>query len=99
MSPSHPLTPFTGLPSVVRLSVVLLAGLTAALIALLWPHWTTNPDLSHGLFMPVIFLLLLRESRAGTFRFLPASAGAIRLFADDKLRHAPHLLASRGLFH
>ena len=75
MSPPHPLTPFTGLPWVLRLSVVLLAGLTAALIALLWPHWTTNPDLSHGLFMPVIFLLLLRESRAGTFRFLPAGAG------------------------
>jgi ABC-type branched-subunit amino acid transport system ATPase component len=29
--------------------------------------------------------------------FLPARSGAIRLFADDKLRHAPHLLASRGL--
>ena len=77
MSPPQPLTPFTGLPSVVRLSVVLLAGLTVALIALLWPHWTTNPDLSHGLFMPVIFLLLLRESRAGTFRFLPDRSSRI----------------------
>ncbi len=72
MSTARPLASFAGLSIAVRLSVFLLAGLTAALCLLLWPHWLHNPDLSHGLFMPVIFLLLLRESRHGTARFLPA---------------------------
>ena len=75
MSPPRPLTPFARLPFAVMLSVALLTALVVALIGLLWPHWVNNPDLSHGLFMPVIFLLLLRESRAGTFRFLPGGAG------------------------
>ncbi len=65
-----PLAPFTRLPLAAKLSVLLLAALTAALGLLLWPHWRQNPDLSHGYFMPVIFLLLLRESRTGTLRFL-----------------------------
>ncbi len=80
MSPPRPLTPISGLPFAARLSVFLLGGLTVALCLLLWPHWRHNADLSHGLFMPVVFLLLLRESRAGPFRFLPAgrpAAGAL----------------------
>lgn len=72
MSSSSALTPFTRLPLAAKLSVVLLAALTVGLCLLLWPHWQQNPDLSHGYFMPVIFLLLLRESRAGTLRFLGA---------------------------
>src|ERR1022692_1792879 len=72
MTAPHPLASFASLPFSVRLSAVLLALLTATLTVLLWPHWLHNADLSHGLFMPVIFLLLLRESRAGTFRFLDA---------------------------
>ena len=64
------LTPFTRLPLAAQLSVCLLASLAVALCLLLWPHWQQNPDLSHGYFMPVIFLLLLRESRHGTGRFL-----------------------------
>jgi exosortase len=53
--------------------VLALAGLlTAALSALLWPQWRHNPDLSHGLFMPVIFVLLVYESRRrGPGRYLP----------------------------
>jgi exosortase len=40
--------------------------------ALLWPHWRSNPDLSHGYFMPVLFLVLLHESRSfGPARWLP----------------------------
>lgn len=53
----------------------LLATLAAGLIFLLWPQWLHNPDLSHGLFMPVIFLLLLHEARtAGPHRYLPATS-------------------------
>ena len=53
----------------------LLAGLATGLTALLWPQWLHNPDLSHGLFMPVIFLLLVYEARTtGTPRYLPATA-------------------------
>jgi exosortase len=52
-----------------------VVGLLAAAVALLswrlWPEWRHNPDLSHGLFMPVVFLLLLHDARAsGSRRFL-----------------------------
>ena len=55
----------------------LLAGALAAAIAALswhlWPEWRQNPDLSHGFFMPAVFLLLLHDSRSsGTPRFLRA---------------------------
>lgn len=49
-------------PAVIALIVVLL-GLIAGYCVMLWPEWLHNPDLSHGVFAPVIFLLLLRESR------------------------------------
>jgi len=43
---------------------------------LLWPAWMHNPDLTHGLLMPIFFFLLLRESRqAGPQRFLPGGWG------------------------
>ena len=46
--------------------------LVAAFSLLLWPQWRQNPDLSHGLFVPVIFFLLLHESRRhGPWRWLP----------------------------
>jgi exosortase len=81
----------------VKLSAVLLGALTLALCVLLWPHWLHNPDLSHGLFMPLIFLLLLRESRAGTPRFLAtgprATAALVGLLAGGLLA-----LAAGGLY-
>jgi exosortase len=40
----------------------------------LWPEWRHNPDLSHGFFTPVIFALLLVESRRhGTPRWLASN--------------------------
>ena len=48
-----------------------LAGFALLLTLQLWPAWTGNPDLSHGVFMPVAFLILLREARAGSRRYLP----------------------------
>jgi len=71
------------LPAVARLNVALLAALVAALTVLLWPHWRTNPDLSHGFFMPVIFLVLLAEGRRGTVRHPPA--GAVTLVSATAL--------------
>ncbi|MEO6876536.1 MAG: exosortase/archaeosortase family protein [Opitutaceae bacterium] len=71
MSHPRPLASFASLPTAAKVSVFLLGGLMVSLCALLWPHWLHNPDLSHGLFMPVVFLLLLRESRTGTLRFFP----------------------------
>jgi len=57
--------------------VVALAGLlTAGLCLHLWPEWMNNPDLSHGLFAPVLFLLLLSESRrSASQRFLEDGTG------------------------
>ncbi|MCX6956328.1 MAG: exosortase/archaeosortase family protein [Verrucomicrobia bacterium] len=65
----------------------LVVGFLAAAVALLswrlWPEWRQNPDLSHGLFMPVLFLLLLRDSCvSGTRRFVSAGwAGGTALAA------------------
>lgn len=54
-----------------RLNLAFLLGLLATLIVLLWPHWRENPDLSHSYFMPLIFVLLIKEARATqTPRFL-----------------------------
>jgi len=48
-----------------------IAVLLTVQIALLWPHWVSNPDLSHGFFTPLVFALLIAESvRHGTPRFL-----------------------------
>lgn len=55
-------------------NLALLAALGLTLTMLLWPHWSDNPDLSHGFFMPVIFVVLLAESRRGPRRHLPADA-------------------------
>ena len=72
----------------------------------LWPEWSRNPDLSHGIFTPLIFALLLAESRtvgdAGWFhsgrgtRMAAQLAGwfALMLFAIAGL-----LAASLGWSH
>ncbi|HEX2855106.1 MAG TPA: exosortase/archaeosortase family protein [Opitutaceae bacterium] len=63
-----------GLPLLAKFNLMALALAVVATCALLWPNWRTNPDLSHGFFMPVVFLALLHESRTtGTQRWLPAT--------------------------
>lgn len=62
------------LPWLAKFNLVLLGLLVASLTVLLWPHWRSNPDLSHGLFMLPLFLLLLHESRHGHRRYLRTSA-------------------------
>ena len=44
--------------------IVALGGLLTVLFCVkMLPEWRDNPDLSHGLFAPVMFLLLLHEGR------------------------------------
>lgn len=64
---------------------------TLGYCALLWSEWSQNPDLSHGFFAPVIFGLLLWESRRqGPLRWIDSP-----LFATVSL--AVILLAGIGL--
>lgn len=57
------------------LVLLALAAGVAALSVTLWPQWRHNPDLSHGMFMPLLFLLLLHEARSGPPRYLQEGAG------------------------
>jgi exosortase len=72
-----PASPATAPPRVATATVttLVLAGLlTAAYYALFWHEWRDNPDLSHAIFTPVLFAVLLHESRAhGPWRWLPAT--------------------------
>jgi exosortase len=93
-------SPFDGvrLTPLDRVNLALLAVLAGAFSALLWPQWRHNPELSHGLFMPLIFLLLLHESRtAGPARFLPAR-GATKVALAGLLAAGLAALATGGLF-
>ncbi len=56
--------PFGELSRMAKFCLAAIAFFTIALSLRLWPEWRHNPDLSHGLFMPLVFLLLLHESRA-----------------------------------
>jgi exosortase len=57
------------------LNLALAIGLILATTAYLWPQWHHNPDLSHGWFTPLIFVLLIHEARTrGSQRFLRPSA-------------------------
>ncbi len=79
--------------------VIMLAGvLVTALVMLLWPAWKQNPDLSHGYFVPVIFLLLLFESRRrGPWRWAPETTG-IKLLRITAVVAGLALVVLGGLF-
>jgi exosortase len=79
--------------------VVALAGLlTAAFCVQLWPSWLNNPDLSHGLFAPVLFVLLLHESRRQTpARHLPETTG-LRVLRTLALAVGLAFVAIAGLY-
>lgn len=66
-----PVTPIARAPLLAQLNLIALGALIVALAVHLWPDWRHNPDLSHGLLMPVVFLILLHESRTtGPVRWL-----------------------------
>jgi len=51
-----------------------LAGLIVLYCARLWPEWSQNADLSHGFLAPIIFFLLVDESRRrGVQRWLQST--------------------------
>ena len=73
MTPAEPLSAAVRRLSLAgKFAAVALFGAVVALSLRLWPEWKSNPDLSHGFFMPLLFALLLYESRtAGTDRGIP----------------------------
>lgn len=54
---------FSALPPLLLASSIGLGGVLLAACLKLWPSWQSNPDLSHGFFAPIIFALLIWESR------------------------------------
>jgi exosortase len=86
------------LPGLAKANLVVLGAFGVLLCALLAPEWRGNPDLAHGWAMPVIFLLLLRESRqGGPARYLkagPGPAAAVAILALAGLA----VLSAAGLY-
>ena len=56
-------TPFHQLPRLVQVNTVAIGAVLLGLSAVLWPAWRHDPDLSHGMFVPVLFCLLVYEAR------------------------------------
>ena len=86
------------LRAVGRLTLGLVFILVAAATLYLWPQWRHNPDLQHGWFTPLIFVLLIHEARTrGTSRFLlptPFAAGVVAVLLIAGL----FLLVGGGLY-
>jgi exosortase len=85
------------------LNLAFLGILTLTLSLYLWPRWWHNPDLSHGVFMPAIFVLLVWESRRiGPARHprlgapLLAGAGVLALLSLASLAAAGLFAVSLG---
>jgi len=67
-----------GVKVLVSSNLTMLAVMAIGLCGALWGQWRHNPDLSHGLFMPLVCALLLLDSRRnGTRRFLRPGAASI----------------------
>ncbi|MCF7687311.1 MAG: exosortase-associated EpsI family protein [Cephaloticoccus sp.] len=81
-----------------RLNVVLLTFLFLSITALLWPSWNHNPDLSHGLFMPVLFLLLVYEARQQGPRRYPSANFTTILLTISALVGGLCAMVLAGLF-
>jgi exosortase len=82
----------------VWLNLALVAALVAGATLYLWPQWLHNPDLQHGWFTPLIFVLLIHEARTrGTQRFLSSSPRALGAIVALLLVGLA-LLAAGGLY-
>lgn len=51
-------------PAAALLAAAAVLCCAATLCAVLWPHWTGNPDLSHGMVAPIVFIYLIHEARS-----------------------------------
>ncbi len=91
------LASWRALPLLAQVNLVLLAIAVAAASVRLWPEWQENPDLSHGMFMPAVFLYLLYEARAGSARYLPLG-GAVRTVFAVLMAGGLGALALAGLY-
>ena len=79
--------------------VVILAGLLAAGFSVhLWPDWLHNPDLSHGLFAPVLFLLLLHEGRRHPAPYYPPESRGLAVARGILLTLGVGLVFIAGLY-
>ena len=97
MNPPADLPP-PALSPAAKLSLLLLASFTLLLSFRLWPEWRHNPDLTHGLFMPLLFALMLFESRTSGFRrYLPPGPFRTLLLAAS-IGLALSALAGAGLY-
>lgn len=86
------------LPAGVLAMVAALLVAAAAYCLHLWPEWGRNPDLSHGYFAPLIFALLLWESRKqGPWRWLPARPWTLGLLTLSLVAGLA-MIALAGLF-
>jgi exosortase len=56
-------TAFRTLPWLAKANVLGLCAAAAAFAALLWPQWLHDDDLTHGLFLPFLAVILATESR------------------------------------
>lgn len=88
---------FGELPRLAQIDALLLLAGGLALSVRLWPEWRHNPDLSHGLCMPIVFVILLREARHGTPRFLRRGIGYAVAFLA-LLATATVALVAAGLY-
>lgn len=80
------------------ITIALAAGLVVAFCLHMWSDWLHNPDLSHGLFAPFLFLILLRESRQrGPWRHL-RDTPALRLLRGLALGAGLLLVGIAGLY-
>ncbi len=86
-------------PGAATVATLVLAGLlAAAFYALFWHQWRHNPDLSHAIFTPVLFVVLLHEARArGPWRWLSSSVWSTAATALA-LAAGLALLATGGLY-
>ena len=63
-------------PWTFRVGTILVAVLFAVWCALMWPEWMSQPNLTHGLFMPVVLAALLYEgAKSRSPHYLPDNAG------------------------
>ena len=66
-------TPFARLSLLTQATVIGMGLLGLGLSWLLLPAWRSDPDLAHGLAVPVMIGILFYESRRDRGRFVPAS--------------------------
>ena len=78
--------------------VSLGALLTLAFCLHMLPEWLNNPDLSHGLFAPLLFVLLINESRRrGPWRY-PTDTTGLRLLRAGALTGGVAFVVIAGLY-